>query len=676
MSKDKKKEQLNSFKVNTSKGKMTSQEAIPIKEDSFSLKASDRGPTLIQDFHLLEKLRHFNRERIPERVVHARGTGAHGYFRLENCMSKYTKANFLNGQGKETPLFIRFSTVQGFRGSPDTVRDARGMAIKFYTEEGNYDIAGLSFPVFFIQDAIKFPDFIHALKPEPNTEIPQGQSAHDSFWDFVSSNEESTHALMWLMSDRGIPRSYRMMEGFGVHTFRWINKDDDIFFVKYHFVPKLGTHSLVWDEAQKIAGKDPDYHRKDLYEAIEKKDFPEWDVFVQILPEEDEFIFDFDILDPTKLWPEEIVKKVKVGSILLNKNVDNFFAETEQVAFSPGNLVPGIALSNDPLLQARSFAYPDTQVYRLGGPNFQNIPINMPLNPRINHQQDGFHTSEIKVNNVNYKLNLRNDNMPETDLNNGYDFPKENIAGKMTRGRVKRFLDYFSQAKLYFDSLSKLEQEHLIDAIKFELSKVKSPDVRKEVISTLNEVSSDISKELSDYFNIEIKDKKLINNDLGDSSDDFSYEEKSVKTSNLSMISTEYKTNTFKIAVLIDSLDLSFDKTSLDSLEKLESDGFYLTFIANEIGDLKNLENKKAEGSYHSEDSVLYDGIYVISTENIRKDYQNKLDNFIKDSFNHKKPIVYGERVNMKPEYIGKPGVERPNEDICKVFSHRRYWDR
>ncbi len=672
---NKKLKQLDKYKSDNSNEKMTTDLGVPVDQDNFTLRASGRGPSLMEDFHFQEKLRHFDRERIPERVVHARGTAAHGIFKLKNSMKDFTSADFLNEEGSETPVFIRFSTVQGFRGSPDTVRDARGMAIKFYTEEGNYDIPGISFPVFFIQDAIKFPDFIHALKPEPNTEVPQGQTAHDSFWDFVANNEETTHAVMWAMSDRGIPRSYRTMEGFGVHTFKWINKKGDVFFIKYHFTPRLGIHSLVWDEAQKIAGKDPDFHRKDLYQSIEKGNYPIWDMYVQILKEEDEFIFDFDILDATKLWPEEIVEKQLVGSIELNKNVDDFFAETEQVAFSPANLVPGITFSNDPLLQGRIFSYEDTQVYRLGGPNFKNIPINMPINPVNNNHRDGYFTTSINTNPVNYTNNSRNDNKPKVDGKHGYNHHRYKFDGIINKSRPKKFLDYYSQPKMYFNSLTEVEKKHLIDAIKFELSKVKSKDVRQQVINNFNRVSKDISSKLEEYFNIKVEDKEVKNLDLGDLKIDYDYEGKSVDKSNLSILQDEYSLETFEIAVLIDDLDLEITDKSKDLIKKLKNEKAYLTFIANELGDIKSL-NEEAKASYHSDDSVLYDGIYILSNKNVKEDFKPMLKNFIKDAFDHKKPIIYNDSVCINENYIDKPGVLKESNKIVDDFKVGRYWDR
>src|ERR1700730_12122611 len=384
---------------------LTTDQGLRINDDQNSLKAGERGGSLLEDFILREKITHFDHERIPERIVHARGAAAHGIFQLYKPLGKYTKAKFLNDTSVQTPVFVRFSTVAGSRGSSDLARDVRGFAVKFYTEEGNYDLVGNNIPVFFIQDAVKFPDLIHAVKPEPHHEIPQAASAHDTFWDFISLMPESMHMIMWVMSDRAIPRSSRMMEGFGVHTFRFINAQGKARFVKFHWKPLLGVHSVVWDEALKISGQDPDFQRRDLWEAIENGDFPEWEFGVQIVEEKDEHAFDFDLLDPTKLIPEELVPVQRVGKLTLNRNPDNFFAETEQVAFHPGHLVPGIDFTDDPLLQGRLFSYTDTQLIRLGGPNFHEIPVNRPVAALHNHQRDGHLRQMINRGRVAYEPN-------------------------------------------------------------------------------------------------------------------------------------------------------------------------------------------------------------------------------------------------------------------------------
>ena len=384
---------------------LTTDQGLRINDDQNSLKAGERGPSLLEDFILREKITHFDHERIPERVVHARGAAAHGYFQVYKSLAPLTKAKFLQDPSIKTPVFVRFSTVAGSRGSSDLARDVRGFAVKFYTEEGIFDLVGNNIPVFFIQDAVKFPDLVHAVKPEPHNEIPQAASAHDTFWDFISLMPESMHMIMWVMSDRAIPRSLRMMEGFGVHTFRFVNDKGKACFVKFHWKPLLGVHSVVWDEAQKISGKDPDFHRRDLWEAIDNGDYPEWEFGVQIVEEEDEHKFDFDLLDATKIIPEELVPVKRIGKLTLNRNPDNFFAETEQVAFHPGHIVPGIDFTNDPLLQGRLFSYTDTQLLRLGGPNFHEIPINRPVAELHNNQRDGHMRQTINHGRTSYQPN-------------------------------------------------------------------------------------------------------------------------------------------------------------------------------------------------------------------------------------------------------------------------------
>jgi catalase len=467
-------EQLQAQKEDNAGQLMTTNQGVKVNDDQNSLKAGDRGPTLMEDFIFREKMTHFDHERIPERIVHARGSGAHGVFQVYESMSSYTSAHFLSDPSLETPVFVRFSTVAGSRGSTDLARDVRGFAVKFYTQEGNFDLVGNNMPVFFIQDATKFPDVIHAVKPEPHHEMPQAASAHDTFWDFISLMPESAHMIMWVMSDRAIPRSYRMMEGFGVHTFRLINAKGEASFVKFHWKPLLGVHSVAWDEAQKISGKDPDFHRRDLWEAIERGDFPEYELGVQIIPEKDEHIFDFDLLDPTKLIPEEIVPVQRIGKLTLNRNPDNFFAETEQVAFHIGHVVPGIDFTNDPLLQGRLFSYTDTQLIRLGGPNFHEIPINRPVVPIHNNQRDGFMRQQINKGRTSYNPNSLSGGCPwqAKMREGGFASFAEKIDAQKVRQRSRSFFDHFSQAKLFYNSQSEPEKQHIADAFSFELGKV------------------------------------------------------------------------------------------------------------------------------------------------------------------------------------------------------------
>lgn len=490
--------QIDAARVAHSGGGLTTDQGVPVSNDQEIQRAGERGPALIQDFVFREKLTHFDHERIPERIVHARGTGAHGVFTSYGDASALTKAAFLNAKGKQTPVFVRFSTVAGFRGSPDTVRDVRGFAVKFYTEEGNYDIVGNNMPVFFVQDAIKFPDLIHALKPEPNNEIPQAQSAHDTFWDFVSSNHECAHNVMWLMSDRAIPKSYRTMDGFGIHTFKFVDAQGRYKFVKLHFKSLQGVQSLIWDEAQKIAGKDPDFNRRDLWEAIENGNYPEWELGVQVLDPEDEFKFDFDILDCTKLWPEELIPIRPLGKLTLNRNVTNFFAETEQVAFCPANLVPGIELSNDPMLQGRVFSYLDTQISRLGGPNFHELPINRPVVAVDNNQRDGMHRMSIDEGTTAYFRNALQHGQPHpVGRGDGSGDNESAVVGAVTRDRANSFLDFYTQASMFFNSMSDWEKGHITDAFRFELGKCKKVEIRQAAVDLLAKIDGTLAREVA-----------------------------------------------------------------------------------------------------------------------------------------------------------------------------------
>ncbi|HXT34262.1 MAG TPA: catalase, partial [Chloroflexota bacterium] len=464
-----------------------------------SLKAGERGPTLLEDFHFREKITHFDHERIPERVVHARGAGAYGSFQVYEPMTEYSRARFLANPAVKTPVFVRFSTVAGSRGSADTARDARGFATKFYTEEGVFDLVGNNIPIFFIQDAVKFPDLVHAFKPEPRNEIPQAATAHDTAWDFFSLLPEATHMVMWIMSDRAIPRSFRMMEGFGIHTFRFINARGISRFVKFHWKPVLGVHSLVWEEAQQLAGKDPDWHRRDLWEAIEQGQYPQWEFGVQMIEEADEFKFPFDILDATKIWPEELIPVRRIGKLTLDRNPDNFFAETEQVAFHPGHVVPGIYFTNDPLLQGRLFSYLDTQIMRLGGPNFAELPINRPLAPVHNNQRDSFHRQTISQGPASYSPNSLSGGCPmlAPESAGGYVPYPAPVEGNRKRARAEGFRDYFSQATLFWQSLSAPEQQHLVDAARFELGKVESKAVRERMLGLFAHVNPDLARRVS-----------------------------------------------------------------------------------------------------------------------------------------------------------------------------------
>ena len=477
------------------KNSLTTNQGVMIADNQNSLLAGERGATLLEDFILREKITHFDHERIPERIVHARGSGAHGVFQVYKSQSDITKAAFLCDPKIKTEVFVRFSTVAGGAGSVDVARDVRGFSTKFYTSEGNYDLVGNDIPVFFIQDAIKFPDLIHAVKMEPDRGFPQAASAHDNFWDFVSLTPESTHMLMWAMSDRGIPRSLRMIEGFGVHTFRLINDKGESNFVKFHWRPMLGAASVVWNEAVKINGADNDFHRRDLWEAIDAGDFPEWELSFQVFDQATADSLDFDVLDPTKLIPEEIIPLRKVGKMTLNRNPDNFFAETEQVAFCPSHVVPGIDFTNDPLLQGRLFSYLDTQISRLGGPNFHQIPINAPRCPFQNFQRDAKHQMQVPKGRTNYEPNSFAPEGPRENPKQGFTtFPQETDGNKL-RKRAETFADHYSQARMFFKSMTEPEQRHIISAFGFELGKVETVKIRTRMLGHLKIVEEALGME-------------------------------------------------------------------------------------------------------------------------------------------------------------------------------------
>jgi catalase len=619
--KDKQKDLLRN-KENGLGESLTTNQGTAINDNQNTLKAGARGPSLLEDFIFREKITHFDHERIPERVVHARGAAAHGFFRVYEPMTRYTKASFLQDPAKETPVFVRFSTVAGSRGSTDLARDVRGFAVKFYTDEGIFDLVGNNIPVFFIQDALKFPDLIHAVKPEPHNEIPQAASAHDTFWDFISLMPESAHMIMWAMSDRAIPRSFRMMEGFGIHTFRLINSEGVSRFVKFHWKPVLGLHSVVWDEAQKISGKDPDFHRRDLYEAIEGGDYPEYELGIQIVEEKDEHAFDFDLLDATKIIPENIVPVQRIGLLTLNRNPDNFFAETEQVAFHPGHIVPGIDFTNDPLLQGRLFSYTDTQLIRLGGPNFHEIPINRSIAPVHNNQRDGYMRQTINKSRAAYEPNSLGGGCPfQAGVNMGgfASFP-ERINGPKVRERGEKFFDHFSQARLFYISQTPIEQDHIVSALRFELGKVEVPDIRERMVGILNQIDRSLAERVAMGLGLSVPDKpaKLLNQSIPADSDPAKFQPKPIKTNlkpspQLSIVrSTRTDTiRTRKVAILTAD---GCDDTDLNVMvQALTAGGAQAKIIAPRLGYLRTQQgnNVKIHGSLLTVSSVLFDAVYV-----------------------------------------------------------------
>ncbi len=689
---------LEQFTENGADEFLTTNQGLRINDNQNSLKAGERGATLLEDFILREKITHFDHERIPERIVHARGSAAHGHFELYESMSKYTKAGFLNDTKIKTPVFVRFSTVAGSRGSSDLARDVRGFSVKFYTQEGNYDLVGNNMPVFFIQDAMKFPDLIHAVKPEPHNEIPQAASAHDTFWDFISLMPESMHMIMWVMSDRAIPRSLRMMEGFGVHTFRFINEKGKSHFVKFHWKPVLGVHSVAWDEAQNISGKDPDFHRRDLWEAIESGAFPEWELGVQLVEEKDEFKFGFDLLDPTKLIPEELVPVKIIGKLTLNRNPDNFFAETEQVAFHPGHLVPGIDFSNDPLLQGRLFSYTDTQLSRLGSPNFHEIPINRPIVDVHNNQRDGHMRQAINKSKTSYEPNTLGGGCPFQAMmkNMGFTSFLERIDAKKIRNRSKSFMDHFSQATLFFNSQSNEEKAHIINALRFELGKVQVPEIRERMVGLLTQVDNGLANKVAEGLGIVAKAPvQPMNHSVPADETPKDYQPVKGKSSvdrseALSMKNTiKNSIATRRIAFLAAD---GVDGASLESMKKtLEGKGATVKIIAPKLGFIKSATGNaiKVDESFLTATSVVYDAVFIPGGKESMDALTREADalHFINEAYKHCKAIAAtpsGEAL-LKASYINMDAkdegvVIEKNEKLDKAFTkaiaQHRFWER
>ncbi len=662
---------------------LTTNHGLRINDDQNSLKAGERGPSLLEDFILREKITHFDHERIPERIVHARGSGAHGVFEVYESMAPFTRAQFLQDPAVKTPVFVRFSTVAGSRGSSDLARDVRGFAVKFYTNEGNFDLVGNNMPVFFIQDAVKFPDLIHAVKPEPHNEIPQAASAHDTFWDFISLMPESMHMVMWVMSDRAIPRSLRMMEGFGIHTFRLVNAKGKSSFVKFHWKPLLGMHSVVWDEALRISGADPDFHRRDLWEAIESGAFPEWEFGVQIVPEKDEHKFDFDLLDPTKLIPEELVPVRRIGKLTLNRNPDNFFAETEQVAFHPGHIVPGIDFTNDPLLQGRLFSYTDTQLIRLGGPNFHEIPINRPVAPLHNNQRDGHMRMMINRGRVAYEPNslAGNDPAQAPAADGGFVSYAERIDASKVRGRSKSFFDHFSQAAMFYYSQSPVEQGHIVNALRFELGKLNTPAIRERMVFMLSQVSGELAQAVATGLGIKVPAKIDGPLNLSVPADGASREFQPAKFTGkpfispaLSMAGTVKDTvKSRKVAALVAE---GFDEASLAGMKKaLAAAGADLKVIASHGGMVAGAGGKAVavDFSLLTVASVLFDALYIPGGDASVSSLSANLKavEFVEEAFKHCKAIAAtGAGVNFLQQTLAGAGLDDVEPQSKDITSH------
>ncbi|HEY0090992.1 MAG TPA: catalase, partial [Flavobacterium sp.] len=656
---------------------------------------------------LREKITHFDHERIPERIVHARGSGAHGFFEVTNPIPHITKAGFLQEVGQKTPVFARFSTVQGSRGSTDLARDVRGFAVKFYTQEGVYDLVANNIPVFFIQDANKFPDLVHAVKPEPHNEIPQAASAHDTFWDFISLMPESMHMIMWVMSDRAIPRSYRMMEGFGVHTFRMINENNESHFVKFHFKPKLGTHAVAWDEAQKISGKNPDFHRQDLWEAIDCGNFPEWEFGVQVIPQADEFKYGIDLLDPTKIIPEELVPVTIIGRMVLDRNPDNFFAETEQIAFHPGHVVPGIDFTNDPLLQGRLFSYIDTQLSRLGGPNFHEIPINRSISPKHNNQRDGFMRQEINVGRVNYHPNSLAGGCPYQAkiAEGGFSSFEERIDAHKVRERSESFSDHFSQAKLFYDSQTEIEQNHIIKALRFELGKVDTTAIRMRMLGLLSQVDMTLATKVGQGLGAVVppRPETPMNHGVSPDADQQKHEPKPLQKQQVESSDALTMLKNPTLSPTIESRRVAFlcadgvNEAALMNMKTAllaaDAKGF---IVAPHLGFIATDQNGEipVDYSYLTASSVLFDAIYIpagLGLNNLSGDMD--VMDWINDAYKHCKPIAAdGEGIGLLAEthFAGKaqnqkdgglifndePGSVAFAQEFIAAMGQHRFWER
>ncbi|MGI4736379.1 MAG: catalase [Janthinobacterium lividum] len=688
---------------------LTTNQGLRINDDQNSLKAGERGPTLLEDFILREKITHFDHERIPERVIHARGMAAHGYFEAYGNASELTRAGFLQA-GAVTPVFTRFSTVAGERGSSDLARDVRGFAVKFYTEEGVYDLVGNNIPVFFIQDSIKFPDFVHAVKPEPHNGIPQAASAHDTFWDFISITPESMHMVMWQMSDRTLPRSVRMMEGFGVHTFRFINAAGKARFVKLHWKPLLGVHSVAWEEAQQISGKDPDFLRRDLWNSIEGGAYPEWELGVQVVEEEDERKFDFDLLDSTKIIPEDLVPVQPIGKMTLNRNVDNYFAETEQVAFCLSHIVPGIDFSNDPLLQGRLFSYLDTQLKRLGGPNFHEIPINRSLAPIHNGQRDGHMRQTINKGQVSYGPNLLNDNYPKQakQSEGGLVSVYERVEGHKIRLRSKSFVDHYSQAKLFWNSQTAPEKAHIVKAFRFELSHVQKEMIRARILMQLAQIDSDLASRVAEGLGMAVPSAEgtLLNLGFGADANPADVQSKPAKAgtgsdSALSM-SPDSKINAGKTSIKTRHIAIlatdGADVAAIGELMKaLMDQGAQTAIVATHLGTLKGKDGHEllVNWTFQSTSSTLFDAVYVAagaaSVATLKQDADAV--RFVNEAYRHCKPIAASaEGVELlkaasypgAEDIIGGDGVvTSPSNEVAELaknfsqaIAYHRFWKR
>ena len=677
---------LDRVRVDSTKRGITTNQGVPVADNQNSLKAGLRGPTLLEDFILREKITHFDHERIPERIVHARGSAAHGYFECYESLAKVTRASIFAEAGKRTPVFVRFSTVIGERGSTDTARDVRGFATKFYTDEGNWDLVGNNIPVFFIQDAMKFPDLVHAAKPEPHFGMPQAATAHDTFWDFASLMPEITHMLMWAMSDRAIPRSYRTMQGFGVHTFRLVNARGESRFVKFHWAPVAGTHSLVWDEAVKISGADPDFHRRDLWEAIEAGAYPEYELGLQIFTEEQADGFSFDVLDATKLVPEELVPVRPVGRMVLNRNPDNFFAETEQVAFCTAHVVPGIDFTNDPLLMGRIHSYVDTQISRLGGPNFHEIPINAPVAQAHNNQRDGMHRQEINRGRVSYEPNSLGGGCPFQMGQAGFITQAESAerGAHKVRGKPEKFADHYTQATLFWNSQRPTEKAHIVNAFRFELSRVQVPAIRERMVSGLMNVAPELAEAIAEGLGIRAMPEampKVLQKRV---------RAEVTRSDALSLFARpgDGSIRARRVAILVADGVASAPVRAL--AEQLSASGAVARFLGSRLGEAEAADGDAIEidATVENMPSVLWDAVALppgaAAVQALAAD--GRAVEFVKDQYRHCKPLLVSADSAMLLEKAGitaklpsgaaDPGLATGVDTFITALAKHRHFER
>ncbi|WP_174612949.1 catalase [Virgibacillus ihumii] len=671
--KNSKNEQLEQYRVKNTGEPMTTNQGKKISNDDDQLTVGERGPALREDYEFFEKMTRFVKEEIPERVVHARGFGAHGEFECYESMKEYTKAGFLQEPGKKTPVFVRFSTVQGSKGSKDTARDMRCWGTKFYTEEGNYDLTTIDMPVKIIQDSMKFPDALHAFFPEPRTGTPQASSAHDNFWDYVANNPDSLHQVLWIMSDRGLPRSYRMIESFSINTYLFVNDQGKATFVRFTWKPVLGVHSLLQDEAQKIGGIDPDFHRRDLWQAIERGAYPEYELGVQLIAKEDEFKFDFDILDSSKFWPEEIVPFHPIGKMTLNRNVDNEFAELEQVAFNPANVVPGIDFSNDPVLQGRLIAYQSAQYHRLGA-NFQDIPINQPVCPFHNNNRRGAMRYRIDVDQGGYHRNSLANNTPYTTPpeEGGYEHYPEKVEGRKIRARSDSFNDYFTQPRIFWNSASPVEKQHLIKALSYQIGRVKSESVRQQSVNLLINVDKEMASIVADSAGVEQPSGTHV--------------QVSTSFPSLSQANTPFSASTQKVGILIG--DGFNDEEVTNTLDTLNQNGVFVDIISEKLGTVTgtNGTTLKVDYTFITTSPYLLDSIYIVGgSSNNQAAFNSNVTYFVQVAYKHYKPIGVastGQSFIQPSDEKNLLGVvssaNNPNfgQDFVSAIAQQRFWER